>query len=269
MSVPPSAEPFAARAATLQKLIGVLLASLACAAVLTAARATEEFEICCYHAWCALSLLPGDDTALKATPRNDGLTNLEKFALGLSGDASTQYTETGYYKMDVDPDGTTPRLATFTYAASTAAKPYVSIVPFFSAALQAWQEAAPALVDDSDPLLEVYEATGDFSTGKSFFRLKIKDVNIMSEDGDWGCINGLGCWCWQLMHFGRILAEWELNNPDVDGEGVPDIDEFKLGINHADDDDIVYDDNSMITEVTGKAASRDVDGNVTSFTKGN
>jgi len=94
--------------------------------------------------------------------------------------------------------------------------------------------------------------------------------------------NGFPDW-WELRFFGNIgVASGQAHldaylygtdplNPDSSGDGIPDIDKIKLGITSQNDDEIVYDNNSMIIEVTGKAAPivRDEEGNVTSFTKAN
>ncbi len=74
---------------------------------------------------------------------------------------------------------------------------------------------------------------------------------------------------WEIEHFGRVLSGDDILNPDVDEDGITDLDEFLLGVpsNHSTlkTEDIKYDNNSMIIEVSTSSLLRDSEGNVETF----
>ena len=81
---------------------------------------------------------------------------------------------------------------------------------------------------------------------------------------------------WEMNHYGRLLESGELDgNPDLDGDGIKDVYEYKLGaVGHSSeggnssasyDQGVTYDGNSMIIKIGDKTLERDAEGNVTTL----
>ena len=133
--------------------------------IVNAQTATGEFAL-----WTSKNGLSGDNANALATPFNDGITNIEKFAFGLSGNKAASYSENALFKQSY-ADGK----ASFQFPISKDAADSVSVKVMTSEDLVNWTEAPSSNIG----------ASGDFNLmqteqtvpegGKLFFKLVVEE----------------------------------------------------------------------------------------------
>jgi len=140
-----------------------------------------QWKLSPYLLWVAKHRFEGPAAAPTAKLYADGITNLVKFALGLDPTQTTRYTDTGYFTTTTRQEGSggssggsAKTLLVFTYAVDEEAETAVSVLPFFSKDLQMWEPAKRELLNTENDL-KIYQAEGDFTDGKGFFRLEIQE----------------------------------------------------------------------------------------------
>ena len=123
-----------------------------------------------YQEWMLTNSLSGDSANALATPFNDGISNIEKFAFGLSGNKAASYSENTLFKQSY-ADGK----ACFQFPISKDASDSVSVKVMTSEDLVNWTEAPSSNIG----------ASGDFNLmqteqtvpegGKLFFKLVVEE----------------------------------------------------------------------------------------------
>ncbi len=132
------------------------------------------YEIGCsnsnYLQWVANSSMSGKNKNLEATPFNDGITNIEKFAFGLSGNKAASYAENALFKQSY-ADGK----ACFQFPISKDAADSVNVKVMTSEDLVNWVEAQSSNIGESSDfnLMQTEQTVPE--GGKLFFKLIVEE----------------------------------------------------------------------------------------------
>lgn len=124
--------------------------------------------------WAYDNKLEGDNALPSATPRNDGITNLEKFAFGLDASKATSYDANANFKHSTDVNGNT----TLQFPVSVDAEGVVNVKALKSVDLINWTEATATATGEtsSDGKFKIYKATVPIGEeGKVFLKLKVEE----------------------------------------------------------------------------------------------
>jgi len=121
-----------------------------------------------YDDWAYASGLSGDYAAMSASPTGDGLTNLEKYALGIGGGVSATLNASGYFAS-----GLASGDAYFTYPVYKLAEG-VSVTPLWSADLVNWSAEGLTLTESEDGEYYLRTASKTLDSDRIFFRLQIE-----------------------------------------------------------------------------------------------
>lgn len=120
--------------------------------------------------WTSKNGLSGDNANALATPFNDGITNIEKFAFGLSGNKAASYAENALFKQSY-ADGK----ANFQFPISKDAADSVNVKVMTSEDLVNWTEAPSASIGTSGDfnLMQTEQTVPE--GGKLFFKLVVEE----------------------------------------------------------------------------------------------
>lgn len=120
--------------------------------------------------WTSKNGLSGDNANALATPFNDGITNIEKFAFGLSGKKAASYSENALFKQSY-ADGK----ANFQFPISKDAADSVNVKVMTSEDLVNWTEAPSASIGTSGDfnLMQTEQTVPE--GGKLFFKLVVEE----------------------------------------------------------------------------------------------
>lgn len=120
--------------------------------------------------WADENGLSGDNANALATPFNDGITNIEKFAFGLSGNKAASYSENALFKQSYS-DGK----ASFQFPISKDATDSVNVKVMTSEDLVNWMEAPSANIGTSGDfnLMQTEQTVPE--GGKLFFKLVVEE----------------------------------------------------------------------------------------------
>lgn len=120
--------------------------------------------------WTSKNGLSGDNANALATPFNDGITNIEKFAFGLSGNKAASYSENALFKQSYS-DGK----ASFQFPISKDATDSVNVKVMTSEDLVNWMEAPSANIGTSGDfnLMQTEQTVPE--GGKLFFKLVVEE----------------------------------------------------------------------------------------------
>ena len=133
--------------------------------IVNAQTATGGFAL-----WTSKNGLSGDNANALATPFNDGITNIEKFAFGLSGNKAASYSENALFKQSY-ADGK----ACFQFPISKDAADSVNVKVMTSEDLVNWTEAPSASIGTSGDfnLMQTEQTVPE--GGKLFFKLVVEE----------------------------------------------------------------------------------------------
>lgn len=132
------------------------------------------YEIGCsnndYLQWLSNNSMNGKNKNFEASPFNDGITNIEKFAFGLGGNRSASYSENALFKQSY-ADGK----ASFQFPISKDAADSVNVKVMTSEDLVNWAEAPSSNIGESGDfnLMQTEQAVPD--GGKLFFKLIVEE----------------------------------------------------------------------------------------------
>ena len=120
--------------------------------------------------WTSKNGLSGDNANALATPFNDGITNIEKFAFGLSGNKAASYSENALFKQSYS-DGK----ASFQFPISKDATDSVNVKVMTSEDLVNWMEAPSSDIGTSGDfnLMQTEQTVPE--GGKLFFKLVVEE----------------------------------------------------------------------------------------------
>ena len=133
--------------------------------IVNAQTATGGFAL-----WTSKNGLSGDNANALATPFNDGITNIEKFAFGLSGNKAASYAENALFKQSY-ADGK----ACFQFPISKDAADSVNVKVMTSEDLVNWVEAQSSNIGESSDfnLMQTEQTVPE--GGKLFFKLIVEE----------------------------------------------------------------------------------------------
>ena len=120
--------------------------------------------------WTSKNGLSGDNANALATPFNDGISNIEKFAFGLSGNKAASYSENALFKQSY-ADGK----ACFQFPISKDAADSVNVKVMTSEDLVNWVEAQSSNIGESGDfnLMQTEQTVPE--GGKLFFKLIVEE----------------------------------------------------------------------------------------------
>ena len=123
-----------------------------------------------FESWAEKTGLTGDNAKPTAIPHNDGITNLEKFAFGLSGNKAASYAENALFKQSY-ADGK----ACFQFPISKDAADSVNVKVMTSEDLVNWVEAQSSNIGESGDfnLMQTEQTVPE--GGKLFFKLIVEE----------------------------------------------------------------------------------------------
>ena len=123
-----------------------------------------------YQEWMLTNGLSGDNANALATPFNDGITNIEKFAFGLTGNKAASYSENALFKQSYS-DGK----ANFQFPISKDAAGSVNVKIMTSEDLVNWVETPSSNVGESGDfnLMQTEQTVPE--GGKLFFKLIVEE----------------------------------------------------------------------------------------------
>ena len=123
-----------------------------------------------YENWALSNKLENSDQYLDTTPFNDGISNIEKFAFGLSGNKAASYSENALFKQSYS-DGK----ANFQFPISKDAADSVSVKVMTSEDLVNWEEAQSSNIGESGDfnLMQTEQTVPE--GGKLFFKLVVEE----------------------------------------------------------------------------------------------
>ncbi len=116
----------------------------------------------------------GVDALPTATPHNDGITNLEKFAFGLDASKATSYDANSNIKYSTDASGN----ATLQFPVSVDAEGVVNVKALKSVDLINWTETTATATGETsaDGKFKIYKATAPVGEeGKVFLKLQVEE----------------------------------------------------------------------------------------------
>ena len=133
--------------------------------IVNAQTATGGFAL-----WTSKNGLSGDNANAMATPFNDGITNIEKFAFGLSGNKAASYSENALFKQSY-ADGK----ASFQFPINKDAADSVNVKVMTSEDLVNWAEAPSSNIGESGDfnLMQTEQTVPE--GGKLFFKLIVEE----------------------------------------------------------------------------------------------
>lgn len=120
--------------------------------------------------WTSKNALSGDNANALATPFNDGVTNIEKFAFGLSGNKAASYSENPLFKQSC-ANGK----ASFQFPISKDAADSVNVKAMVSEDLINWTEAPSANIGTSGDFNLMQTEQSVPEGGKLFFKLVVEE----------------------------------------------------------------------------------------------
>ena len=125
-----------------------------------------------YQTWAADNGLAGDDALPAATPRHDGITNLEKFAFGLDGSKPASYSDSPYFVQSVEGGSMVLAYPTSVISADT-----VTVKALMSTDLVNWLETTATQTGTSpDGKYKLYKATVEIPAGgRVFLKLTVSE----------------------------------------------------------------------------------------------
>ena len=126
-----------------------------------------------YEKYVIENNLPNEMIDSSATPYNDGITNLEKFAFGLDASRATSYDANANFKHTSDATG-----ATLEFPVSVDAEGVVNVKALKSTDLINWTNATATATGEtsSDGKFKIYKATSPVGEdGKVFLKLKVEE----------------------------------------------------------------------------------------------
>ena len=125
-----------------------------------------------YQSWAIANGLSGDDALPTATPRNDGITNLEKFAFGLDGAKPASYADSPHFAQSVEGGN-----MVLNYPISIDAEGALTVKALMSTDLINWSETTAAQTGtSSDGKYKLYKASAAIPEGgKIFLKLKVEE----------------------------------------------------------------------------------------------
>ena len=126
-----------------------------------------------YGEWASKSDLTGSNADKTATPHNDGITNLEKFAFGLDASKATSYDANVNFKHTSDATG-----ASLQFPVSVDAENVVNVKALKSVDLINWVETTATATGEtsSDGKFKIYKATAPVGEdGKVFLKLQVEE----------------------------------------------------------------------------------------------
>ena len=126
-----------------------------------------------YGEWASKSGLTGSNADKTATPRNDGITNLEKFTFGLDASRATTYSENANFKHTSDATG-----ASLQFPINVDAESVVQVKALKSTDLINWTETTATATGEtsSDGKFKIYKVTAPVGEdGKVFLKLKVEE----------------------------------------------------------------------------------------------
>ncbi len=128
---------------------------------------TTAVELTGFAKWADDNKLTGDNAFSSATPHNDGITNLEKYAFGLDASKATSYGANGNFKHSVEGG-----VASFQFPVRKDASD-ISVKLMMSNDMSNWEEADAVSIGESGEFnLFNYSAPVPVN-GKLFFKLKV------------------------------------------------------------------------------------------------
>ena len=133
--------------------------------IVNAQTATGGFAL-----WTSKNGLSGDNANALATPFNDGITNIEKFAFGLSGNKAASYSENALFKQSY-ADGK----ACFQFPISKDAADSVNVKVMTSEDLVNWVEAPSSNIGKSGDFNLMQTEQPIPEGGKLFFKLIVEE----------------------------------------------------------------------------------------------
>lgn len=132
-----------------------------------------------YNKWANNTGLTGDNVLPNATPHNDGITNLEKFAFGLDASKATSYDANASFKHTSDATG-----VSLQFPVSVDAEGVVNVKALKSVDLINWTETTAKATGEtsSDGKFKIYKATAPVGEeGKVFLKLQVEESNNASN----------------------------------------------------------------------------------------
>ena len=126
-----------------------------------------------FESWAENTGLTGDNALPSATPHNDGITNLEKFAFGLDASKATSFDANASFKHTSDATG-----ATLEFPVSVDAEGVVNVKALKSVDLINWTETTATATGETsaDGKFKIYKATAPVGEdGKVFLKLKVEE----------------------------------------------------------------------------------------------
>lgn len=128
---------------------------------------TTAVELTGFAKWADDNKLTGDNAFSSATPHNDGITNLEKYAFGLDASKATSYGANGNFKHSVEGG-----VASFQFPIRKDSSD-ISVKLMVSNDMSNWEEADAVSIGESGEFnLFNYSAPLPLN-GKLFFKLKV------------------------------------------------------------------------------------------------
>ena len=131
-------------------------------------------ELTGFAKWADDNKLTGDNAKPTATPRNDGITNLEKFAFGLDASKATSYDANANFKHTSDATGTSLQ-----FPVSVDAEGVVQVKALKSVDLINWTETTATATGETsaDGKFKIYKATAPVGEdGKVFLKLQVEEM---------------------------------------------------------------------------------------------
>ena len=130
-------------------------------------------EVSAFESWANGAGLTGDNAKPTATPHNDGITNLEKFAFGLDASKATSFGANVNFKHTSDATG-----ASLQFPISVDAEGVVQVKALKSTDLINWVETTVTATGEtsSDGKFKIYKVTASVGEeGKVFLKLKVEE----------------------------------------------------------------------------------------------
>ncbi len=131
-------------------------------------------ELTGFAKWADDNKLTGDNALPTATPRNDGITNLEKFTFGLDASKATSYDANANIKYSTDASGN----ASLQFSVNVDAEGVVQVKALKSVDLINWVETTATATGETsaDGKFKIYKVTAPVGEdGKVFLKLKVEE----------------------------------------------------------------------------------------------